>query len=154
MESSNSSANSGAVSMRDLLIKADFDLPKAGQVIEGDILSVGKNSILIDLGPLGTGIVYPGEFYDNTDLQKSLKLGQRVAAIFLGIEDDDGHRELSLRHAQMTTAWQDIKNKKDSGEIVTTKVVNINKGGLIIEINNIQGFLPLSQLSTEHYPKV
>lgn len=140
--------------MRDLLIKADFDLPKAGQVIEGDILSVGKNSILIDLGPLGTGIVYPGEFYDNTDLQKSLKLGQRVAAIFLGIEDDDGHRELSLRHAQMTTAWQDIKNKKDSGEIVTTKVVNINKGGLIIEINNIQGFLPLSQLSTEHYPKV
>ena len=54
----------------------------------------------------------------------------------------------------MTTAWEDIKQKRGSDEIITTKVVNINKGGLIVEINGIQGFLPLSQLSPEHYPKV
>jgi small subunit ribosomal protein S1 len=99
-------------------------------------------------------MVYPGEFYDNTDLQKSLKADQRVSTILLDIEDENGHRELSLKRAQMTTAWQDIKNKKDSGEVITTRVVNINKGGLIIELNGIQGFLPLSQLSPEHYPKI
>lgn len=154
MEIISHQTNLGVISMKDLLAKTEFDFPKPGQVIEGEIISTSKNSVLVDLGPLGTGIVYPGEFYDNTDLQKSLKLGQKISAILLDIEDDDGHRELSFKRAQMTTAWQDIKNKKDAGEIITTKVININKGGLIIEINGIQGFLPLSQLSPEHYPKI
>ncbi len=142
------------LSMKDLLAKAEFDLPKVGQVLTGEIISIGKNSVLIDLGSFGTGVVYPGEFYDNPNLQKALKTGQEVSAILLEIEDDDGYRELSLKKAQMTTAWQDIRNKKESGEIIETKVVNINKGGLLVEINGIQGFLPLSQLLPENYPKI
>ena len=141
-------------SMKDLLAKSEFDLPKVGQVLSGEIISISKNSVLVDLGALGTGIVYPGEFYDNPNLQKTLKTGQEVSAILLDLENDEGYRELSLKQAQMTTAWQDIKDKKESGEIIDTKVVNINKGGLIVEINGVQGFLPLSQLLTEHYPKV
>ena len=140
--------------MKDLLAKSEFDLPKVGQVLAGDIISISKNSVLVDLGALGTGIVYPGEFYDNPNLQKALKAGQEVSAILLDLENDEGYRELSLKQAQMTTAWQDIKDKKESGEIIDTKVVNINKGGLIVEIDGIQGFLPLSQLLAEHYPKV
>ncbi|MDP2933143.1 MAG: S1 RNA-binding domain-containing protein [bacterium] len=141
-------------SMKDLLAKSEFDLPKVGQVLTGDIISISKNSVLVDLGALGTGIVYPGEFYDNPNLQKALKTGQEISAILLDLENDEGYRELSLKQAQMTTAWQDIKDKKENGEIIDTKVVNINKGGLIVEINGIQGFLPLSQLLAEHYPKV
>ncbi len=140
--------------MKDLLAKSEFDLPKVGRVLSGSIISISKNSVLVDLGALGTGIVYPGEFYDNPNLQKTLKAGQEVSAVLLDLENDEGYRELSLRQAQMTTAWQDIKEKKESGEIIDTKVVNINKGGLIVEINGVQGFLPLSQLLTEHYPKV
>ncbi len=140
--------------MKDLLAKAEFDLPKIGQTLTGAIISISKNSVLVDLGALGTGIVYPGEFYDNPNLQKTLKAGQEVSAILLDLENDDGFRELSLKQAQMVTAWGDIKNKKESGEIIATKVVNINKGGLIVEINGIQGFLPLSQLTPEHYPKI
>lgn len=68
MEVTTQHQNLGAISMKDLLAKTEFDLPKLGSVIEGDVISVSKNSVLIDLGPLGTGIVYPGEFYDNTDL--------------------------------------------------------------------------------------
>ncbi|MEX1064123.1 MAG: S1 RNA-binding domain-containing protein [Candidatus Paceibacterota bacterium] len=142
------------LSMKDLLAKAEFDLPKVGQVLTGEIISIGKNAVLIDLGSLGTGAVYPGEFYDNPNLQKALKAGQKVSAILLEIENDDGYRELSLKRAQMTTAWQDIRNKKESGEVIETKVVNINKGGLLVEINGIQGFLPLSQLLPENYPKI
>jgi small subunit ribosomal protein S1 len=141
-------------SMKDLLAKSEFDLPKVGQVLTGEIIGISKNSVLIDLGALGTGIVYPGEFYDNPNLQKALKTGQEVSAILLDLENEEGYRELSLKQAQMTTAWQDIRDKKENGEIIDTKVVNINKGGLIVEINGIQGFLPLSQLLTEHYPKV
>lgn len=142
------------ISMKDLLSKIDFNLPKPGDVIEGEIISTNKNSVLLDLLSLGTGIVYPGEFYDNTELQKSLKPGQKISAILLELEDENGHRELSLKRAQMTTAWQDIRNKKERGEIIATKVININKGGLIVEINGIPGFLPLSQLAPEHYPKI
>lgn len=140
--------------MKDILALTEFTLPKPFEVLEGEIISVSKNSVLIDLGVLGTGIVYPGEFYENPNTQKVLKPGQKVFSVLLDLEDDEGYRELSLRRAQTNTAWQDIKEKRDNGEIITTKVMNINKGGLIIEINGVQGFLPLSQLSAEHYPKV
>lgn len=129
-------------------------MPKPGNILTGQVINVSKANVILDLGPIGIGIVYPGEFYDNPDRMKTLKAGDQVPAMLIELENDDGYRELSLRAAQMTTAWQDIKEKKESGEILTTKIVNINKGGLIVEVSGIQGFLPLSQLSSDHYPKV
>src|SRR3989344_2208926 len=146
--------NGNGFSMKDLLAKSGFDLPKIGQVVTGEIISIGKNAVMVDMGSLGTGIIYPGEFYDRPDMQKALKPGQQISAILLDIENEDGYRELSFKRAQLTTAWEDIRKKKENGEVITTKVVNINKGGLIVEIDGIQGFLPLSQLTPEHYPKV
>lgn len=146
--------NGNGFSMKDLLAKSGFDLPKIGQVVSGEIISVSKNAVMVDLGSLGTGIVYPGEFYDRPDMQKALKPGQQISGILLDIENEDGFRELSFKRAQMTTAWEDIRKKKEDGEVITTKIININKGGLIVEIEGIQGFLPLSQLTPEHYPKV
>jgi len=145
---------SHSLSMKDLLTQHGFNLPKVGDIMSGEIISIGKNAVMIDLGPLGTGIIYPGEFYDKPALQKGLKIGQHVSGILLNLENEDGYRELSLKRAQITTAWEDIKVKKESGEIITTKIININKGGLIVELNGIQGFLPLSQLAPEHYPVV
>ena len=146
--------NGNGFSMKDLLAKSGFDLPKIGQVVTGEIISIGKNAVMVDMGSLGTGIIYPGEFYDRPDMQKALKPGQQISAILLDIENEDGYRELSFKRAQLTTAWEDIRKKKENGEVITTKIVNINKGGLIVEIDGIQGFLPLSQLTPEHYPKV
>lgn len=146
--------NSEIKSMKDLLSKEEFFLPKPGNILSGQIISVSKGSVVLDLGPIGIGIIYPGEFYDNPDRMKGLKAGDKVSAMLIELENEDGYRELSLRSAQMTTAWQDIKEKKDLGEVITTKIVNINKGGLIVEVSGIQGFLPLSQLSAEHYPKI
>ncbi len=140
--------------MKELLSREEFSLPKVGQILTGTIISVSKSNALIDLGSTGIGIVYPGEFYDSPDRMKRLHPGEPVSAILLELENDDGYRELSLRAAQMTTAWQRIKERKDSGEVITTTIMNINKGGLIVEIEGVQGFLPLSQLSSEHYPKV
>ncbi len=129
-------------------------LPKPGTILGGEVISVAKSSVIIDLGPIGIGMVYPGEFYDNPDRMKSLKSGDKVSTMLIELENEDGYRELSLKAAQITTAWQDIKEKKDSGEVISTTIININKGGLIVEVGGIQGFLPLSQLSAEHYPKV
>lgn len=129
-------------------------MPKPGNILSGQIINISKANVVVDLGHIGIGIVYPGEFYDNPDRMKGLKPGDKVSAMLLELENDDGYRELSLKSAQMTTAWQDIKEKKDLGEIITTKIININKGGLIVEVSGIQGFLPLSQLASEHYPKI
>lgn len=129
-------------------------MPKPGHILSGQIISVSKDNVFVDLGSIGMGIVYPGEFYDNPDRMKVLKPGDKISTMLLELENDDGYRELSLRSAQMTTAWQDIKEKKESGEIISVPVININKGGLIVEVSGVQGFLPLSQLSAEHYPKI
>ena len=142
------------LTMKDLLATHGLVLPKVEDIVTGEIMSVSKNAVLLDLGSLGTGIVYPGEFYDKPSLQKSLKPGHQVSAILLSIENEEGFRELSLKRAQITTAWEDIKTKKESGEIISTKVININKGGLILEVNGVQAFLPLSQLAPEKYPVV
>lgn len=141
-------------SMKELLAKEEFYLPKPGTILQGQIISVSKGSAIVDLGTAGIGIVYPGEFYDNPERMRTLKAGDTVSAMLIELENEDGYRELSLRSAQMTTAWQDIKEKLDKEEVVTTTVININKGGLIVEVSGVQGFLPLSQLSPEHYPKV
>jgi len=141
-------------SMKDLLSREGFDLPKAGQIIQGEVINISKSSAIIDLGSIGIGIVYPGQFYDNPDRMKSLKKGDRISAMLVELENEDGYRELSLKAAQLTTAWEDIRLKMEGGELVTTTIANINKGGLIVEVSGIQGFLPLSQLSSEHYPKV
>lgn len=140
--------------MKDLLAREGFDLPKAGQILSGEVISVSKANIILDLGSMGIGIVYPGHFYDNPERTKALKKGDRVSAMLLELENDDGYRELSLKAAQLTTAWEDIREKMEKGELINAPIININKGGLIVEVNGIQGFLPLSQLASEHYPKV
>jgi small subunit ribosomal protein S1 len=143
-----------AKSMKDLLAKEEFQLPRPGQILTGVVISVSKSSVMLDLGSAGIGIVYPGQFFDNQDRVRALKPGEEVPAVLIELENEDGYRELSLKAAQMTTAWQRIKELKDSDSVLTTTISNINKGGLIVQVEGVQGFLPLSQLSSEHYPKV
>lgn len=140
--------------MKDLLARSKFSLPKRGSVLEGEIINISLSSILIDLGPFGTGVVYPREFYDNPEKQKSLNPGQKVKVVLMDLENEEGLRELSLKRAQMKSAWQEVKELYEKGEIVPVKITNLNKGGLITEIVGIQAFMPLSQLAEEHYPKV
>src|SRR3989338_9168635 len=147
-------SNSQVKSMKDLLLQEGFDLPKIGQILQGEVINISKSIVIIDLGPVGIGIGYLGQFYDKPERMKTLKKGDRVSVMISELENDEGYRELSLKAAQLTTAWEDIKEKMEKGELVLTTIININKGGLIIEVNGIQGFLPLSQLSAEHYPKV
>ena len=112
------------LSMKDLLAKEEFHLPKVGQIVSGEIVSVSKSSVMVDLGSMGIGVVYPGEFYDNPERMKALQPGEKVSAMLLELENDQGYRELSLRAAQMTTAWQDIKEKKEKGEIIKTGILD------------------------------
>lgn len=140
--------------MDELLAKHVVEVPEIGDVIHGTVIHVASSSALIDLGPLGTGIVLGKEMRDGLGPEGKLKVGTAIIATLMDYENEDGYIELSIREASYEKSWDDIEHKLTNREVVTTKVVEANKGGLMIEVNGIVGFLPVSQLSSEHYPRV
>lgn len=125
-----------------------------GATIEGKVVARDRSSLFIDLGILGTGIIYGREFYAVKEVVKNLEIGDKVFAKIVELENDEGYRELSLRDATKEISWQRLREMRDSGQIVTVRVTGVNKGGLLTSLDNIQAFLPVSQLAPEHYPRV
>lgn len=142
--------------MQNLLAKLPkaFNMPKAGEVIEGHALSKSAKNLYIDLGIFGIGIVYGIEFANAQNIIKNLKIGDSVFAKILEVENESGLRELSLAEAQSQKSWDLIRELKKTNKIIATKILNANRGGLMIEISGVAGFLPVSQLSSDHYPRV
>ncbi len=142
--------------MKELLAKKGGAprLPQVGDVVEGRVIKISKNALILDLGALGTGIIYGGELKENKDILKELKAGQNVSALVLEPENEDGYVELSLKEANLEKAWTTLKTKKQRGETIKVKVIEANRGGLVIEFSSLIGFLPVSQLSTQNYPRV
>ncbi|MEI7424939.1 MAG: S1 RNA-binding domain-containing protein [Candidatus Staskawiczbacteria bacterium] len=135
--------------------KADTTSPlQIGATIEGRVVARDRSSLYIDLGYLGTGIIYGREFYIVKDIVKGLEVGDKVHAKIVELENEDGYRELSLKDATKEISWQKLKDLRDSGTIVTVRITGVNKGGLLTTLDGIQAFLPVSQLAAEHYPRV
>lgn len=148
-------AAKSAQTMADLVtMGGEIRVLKPGDTIEGTLLSVGKNEVYIDLAGYGVGVVRGRELYDDQATLASQKPGDRITASVLETENKDGNVELSLRQAGEERVWQTMKEKMESHEVVPVKILGANKGGLMIEINKVMGFLPVSQLSLEHYPRV
>lgn len=127
---------------------------KAGQIIEGKITEMSKKNIFIDFGPLGMGIILGKEIKENPSLIKELKINSRVNCLVLEPENENGYIEVSLREANKELSWEKLEALQNSGETVSAKVLQANRGGLITEIMGQPAFLPVSQLSYEHYPRV
>jgi len=140
--------------MGKLLSANPISIPQVGDVLTGTVVDISSSSILLDLGPLGTGIVIGKEIKDGLGTIGKLKNGDLVTATLMDMENEDGYIELSIREASYDRAWEDLESKKDTQEVVPTKILDANKGGLMVELNGITGFLPVSQLSSEHYPRV
>ncbi len=137
----------------DELLEASSDSVKkaiAGDTVQGTVLSVKKHEILIDLGAQGVGLVPRRE----ASFAKNLKVGDEVSASVIDPEMDDGYVLLSLRKAVKDKGWDEIQAKLDNAEIVSVVPFDANRGGLLVEYEGIRGFLPVSQLSAEHYPRV
>jgi len=127
---------------------------KSGDLIEAILISKESKTAYFDLGPFGSGVVYGREFAKAASVLKTLEVGGKISAKIIDPENDNGYAELSLSEADAQKNWEVIKNLKESGEIITVKALGANSGGLIAEVNKIKAFIPVSQLSAEHYPKV
>lgn len=127
---------------------------KEGDVVEGPVLAITKNAVYIDLGARGTGRIYGIEFMHVRDLIKRMNIGDTVSAKVLLKEDHEGYIDLSLQEARFALIWSEAEQALKEKRVLSLIVKEANKGGLILEWNNINGFLPSSQLKGENYPKV
>ncbi len=128
--------------------------PKVGEIIEGKVIGKERSALFLDLGALGTGIIYGREFQEAKEELKNLKIGDSVFAKIVELENEAGYIELSVSQASNELIWEGLKQKKEKGETIAVKILGANRGGLLTEISGVSAFLPVSQLSPEHYPRV
>lgn len=127
---------------------------KPNDIVEGKVIEKRGGRLFVDLGSSGAGIVYGKEYMEAQDVIKSLNLGDRVSAKVVDVDNDEGYVELSLQEAGKEKRWIDLKKMMQEGTLVELTIKKANTGGLILELSGIEGFLPASQLSFKHYPRV
>jgi len=132
--------------------KSYLAIPNEGDIIKGKVISVSKRAIKIDINGF-TGIVRGRELSEEPTLS-SLTPGEEIEATVLELENENGEMELSLRSAGQRKAWDLIKEAKEKHETILANVTEANKGGLIASFGGAIGFIPVSQLSPENYPRV
>ncbi|MFH1713348.1 MAG: S1 RNA-binding domain-containing protein [Candidatus Jacksonbacteria bacterium] len=130
------------------------NLPKTGDIVKGKVLSASKSKITVDIEGFTTGIVRGREIKNLPEEYGKLKTGDEIQTMVIDLDNENGQMELSLKSALAAGAWQFIKEKEKSQEIIEVKIKGANKGGLLSNIHGIPAFLPVSQLSPENYPKV
>lgn len=136
------------------LVEKSGSKPELDALVEGPVIMIKKSSVYVDLSPFGTGIIYGREFINAKDIIKKISLGDSIKAKVVDVENEDGYIELSLKEAKQALIWSEAEKTIKGKAILELEVKDANKGGLILEWQGIQGFLPASQLKPEHYPRV
>ena len=145
---------------------------KVGDIVEGKVIVKESGKLFLDLGPIGTGIIYGKEFYESKGKIKDLKIGDALFAKIISLDaaevlsylpphlasqgsvKEEGYIELSINQAGMELSLETLRQKKEKGEKISVKILGANKGGLLTEVMGIPAFLPVSQLLSKHYPRV
>ena len=138
------------ITMDDLLKDTELASIAPSDLIEGKIIVVQKHEIWLDIGSLGVGVVARREMVGGSDLV----IGQTVTASVIQPETKNGHAMLSLRRVMKDKSWEEIQKIYDNNQIVSVIGYDANRGGLLVELEGVRGFLPISQLSINNYPRV
>ena len=129
-------------------------VPKVGDVVKGKVISVDRNEIHIDIDGMTTGVVRGRELFAESSEYASLKKGEEVESTVIDLENENGEMELSFRIAGYAKAWDTMKQWLKDGLTIKTKILSANKGGLMLQVEALHGFMPVSQLSPDNYPRV
>ena len=136
------------------LIEAIPSHPHVGDLVEGSIIELVRGRLYVDLPPFGTGIIYGREYLNAADVLRKSNPGDTITAKVVDASGIDGYIELSLKEARQAAIWGEAEQAIVGQTIYNLTVEEANKGGLILSWQGIQGFLPASQLSKDHYPRV
>jgi len=133
---------------------ASSTFPNVGDILTGKVIAASKKEVLIDFNGVLTGIVRGKELYNESEEFSNLKIGDDVEATVMDLENEQGLLELSFRFAGHQKAWLTLQGYKEENKTVAARINDANKGGLLVTVANVHGFLPVSQLSPEFYPRV
>jgi small subunit ribosomal protein S1 len=134
--------------MEELLAEQDGDIRsfKHGDVVEGTVVRIDQDEILVDIGAKSEGVVSNRELYGrNAETQPTLNIGDTVLVYVLQPESPEGHVVLSLRRAGLERKWRTMQEQFEAGLVIEAPVIDHNKGGLIVDCG-IRGFVPISQI--------
>ena len=138
------------LTMDELLASSEITGLNTGDVVEGVITLVKKNEIWVDLGGRGVGVVMRREVAHGQPLEK----GQSITVSVVDPEMEEGHALLSMKRAVKDRGWDELQRSFEANEIIEVIAYDANRGGLLVELEGIRGFLPVSQLAAGHYPRV
>ena len=156
-KSANSLKDREPQTMEELLAKEGIELRglRRGDVVEGTVSEIGPKSVYVDIGAKTEGLVVDREYSMAESYIKTLQPGDKVDVYVLTPENESGQIILSLRHASANYIWQQIEEWMTAGEILNLKVKEVNRGGAIVAvIDELTGFVPSSQMSTETSEKL
>jgi small subunit ribosomal protein S1 len=126
----------------------NIDLPQVGEIRSGVIASVSPSQILVSIGAKSEGVISGRELDQLTAEERdALQVGQEVHVFVINPEDANGNVVLSLKRAQEELSWENVERLVTSDEVVDSKIMGFNKGGLIVAVEGLRGFVPSSQIS-------
>jgi small subunit ribosomal protein S1 len=146
--------NAAKQDLKTLLAGIAINVPKVGEVVKGKVISVDRGEVRLDIEGVTTGVIRGRELFVESREYADLKPGDEAEATVIDLENENGEMELSFRIAGYQRAWDNMKKWMKDGLTVKAKVVSANKGGLMMRVEALSGFMPVSQLSPEHYPRV
>jgi small subunit ribosomal protein S1 len=125
----------------------DYRLFRYGDVVEGEVMHVDREKILVDIGGKCEGVVPSREFQTLSPEELGrLRPGDRVLVFVLQPEDQAGQAILSIDRARQEKTWRRLQEVFEAGGVIEAEVVNYNKGGLLVNLDGIRGFVPASQV--------
>jgi len=141
-------ANQAAGTMQGLMSEQrhEYRTPQRGDVLEGVVVSIDRDGILVDIGTKSEGIIPAHEAQQLVD-RGEVQDGSEVLVYVVHPEDQDGHVVLSLNRARSERGWRTMQRQLDEGQIFEAEVIDHNKGGLIVDADGVRGFVPLSQVA-------
>ena len=141
------SANEFASEFAQLLADYDFEQPYRGQILEGVIIKVDGDDVLVDVGLKRDAIVPRRDLAMlNENMRRELKAGGRVMAYVLQPSNTDGDLVVSINKAMELEDWENANNAMKTGDLVSATVVNANRGGLLVQYGRLSGFVPQSHV--------
>jgi ribosomal protein S1 len=139
--------------MADLLLHVEKTFAvSVGDTIKGKVFLISKSQVLIDIENVGIGVVRGKEMYNEEYLSR-LKLDEEIEAVVIDLDNEMGMIELSFRAIGHDKVWSEIKESYEGEKVMDAKIKDANRGGFLVKVNGVDGFLPASLLSPTHAVK-
>jgi small subunit ribosomal protein S1 len=143
--------NGGSVSLMEQYLNdpsLDYRTLKYGDVMDGVIMRIDRDEILVDIGSKSEGIVPAKEFSSLTSNEKqAMTVGDTVLVFVVQPENQEGHAVVSIDRARQEKSWRKLQEIFEANDVIEAEVTNYNKGGLLVNLDGVRGFVPASQVS-------